>query len=111
MRVLSIAVLALSLMVVTVGSVISSAGYGLAIPDWPLALGRMVPDPTRGRSRLGIHSPCPVADHRSGNSPPGEGFVDDCRRAPASAWNCHDGDHSGANCTGGLGVLQEFPGC
>ena len=45
MRVLSIAVLALSLMVVTVGSVISSAGYGLAIPDWPLALGSLIPDP------------------------------------------------------------------
>jgi hypothetical protein len=48
MRVLSIAVLALSLMVVTVGSVISSAGYGLSIPDWPLALGRLVPDPLIG---------------------------------------------------------------
>ena len=45
MRVLSIAVLALSLIVVTVGSVISSAGYGLSIPDWPLALGSLIPDP------------------------------------------------------------------
>ncbi len=48
MRVLSIAVLALSLVVVAVGSVISSAGYGLAIPDWPLALGSLVPDPLVG---------------------------------------------------------------
>ena len=45
MKVLSIAVLALSLMLVAVGSVISSSGYGLSIPDWPLALGRLIPDP------------------------------------------------------------------
>ena len=45
MRVLSIAVLALSLMLVAVGSVISSSGYGLSIPDWPLALGSLIPDP------------------------------------------------------------------
>ena len=48
MKVLSIAVLALSLMLVTVGSVISSSGYGLSIPDWPLALGSLVPDPLVG---------------------------------------------------------------
>jgi len=48
MRVLSIAVFLLSLMVVTVGSVISSSGYGLSIPDWPLALGRLIPDPLVG---------------------------------------------------------------
>ena len=45
MRVLSIAVFALSLMLVTVGSVISSSGSGLSIPDWPLALGSLIPDP------------------------------------------------------------------
>ena len=45
MRVLSIAVFALSLMLVTVGSVISSSGHGLSIPDWPLALGSLIPDP------------------------------------------------------------------
>ena len=45
MRVLSIAVFALSLMLVTVGSVISSSGYGISIPDWPLALGSLIPDP------------------------------------------------------------------
>ncbi len=45
MKVLSIAVLALSLMLVAVGSVISSSGYGLSIPDWPLALGSLIPDP------------------------------------------------------------------
>ncbi len=45
MRVLSIAVLALSLMLVALGSVISSSGYGLSIPDWPLALGSLIPDP------------------------------------------------------------------
>ncbi len=43
MRVLSLTLLFLSLIVLTVGSVISSSGYGLAIPDWPLALGGMVP--------------------------------------------------------------------
>ena len=48
MKVLSIAVLALSLMLVTVGSMISSSGYGLSIPDWPLALGSLVPDPLVG---------------------------------------------------------------
>ena len=48
MKALSIAVFALSLMLVTVGSVISSSGYGLSIPDWPLALGSLVPDPLVG---------------------------------------------------------------
>ena len=43
MRVLSLILLFLSLIVLTVGSVISSSGYGLAIPDWPLALGGVVP--------------------------------------------------------------------
>ena len=48
MRALSIVVFVLSLMVVTVGSVISSSGYGLSIPDWPLALGSLIPAPLVG---------------------------------------------------------------
>ena len=48
MRALSIAVFALSLTVVMVGSVISSSGYGLSIPDWPLALGSLIPEPLVG---------------------------------------------------------------
>ncbi len=48
MRVLAIVVLSLSLVLVTVGSVISSSGYGLSIPDWPLAQGSLIPDPLVG---------------------------------------------------------------
>ena len=48
MRSLSIVVFLLSLVVVTVGSVVSSSGYGLSIPDWPLALGSLIPDPLVG---------------------------------------------------------------
>ena len=48
MRALSTVVFLLSLMVVMVGSVISSSGYGLSIPDWPLALGSLIPDPLVG---------------------------------------------------------------
>ncbi len=48
MKVLSWTVLLLSLVVLVVGSVISSSGYGLAIPDWPLAQGRLVPTPLAG---------------------------------------------------------------
>ena len=48
MKVLAGTVLFLSLTLVAVGSVVSSSGYGLAIPDWPLALGTLIPHPLVG---------------------------------------------------------------
>lgn len=42
-KILSVALLILGFLLLVVGSVISSSGYGLAIPDWPLAQGRLVP--------------------------------------------------------------------